>query len=66
MCVYVPIKGSNFVPNQISLSTLVGSLVLSYVETISTDNTVVVWKEPLSTRSVFLSFFPPGENTWRA
>lgn len=69
-CVHAPIKGSNSVPNQINLSTLIGSLVLSYVETISEDNAVVAErKELLSTLCVSLSlslfFFPSGGNTWR-
>lgn len=40
-CANISTKWGNFVPDPINLSTLAGSLVLSYVETISADNTVV-------------------------
>lgn len=56
-------KGSNFAPNQINSSTLVGSLVLRYVETISEDEAVVAGKkELLPTVFLHLSFFYP---LWR-
>ncbi len=65
MCACVMcIKFNNSIPNQINWSTLAGSLVLSYVETVSE----AMWFLRRRSRANSVFFFaivPSGESTWR-